>query len=64
MAKKKENSLNEGTVGYYGFEPSRTLTLEEVTLLLQKIVGHWRMTEEQYNALPDDLKDVFVLKID
>lgn len=54
--KKKENIEPE----YYVFNPSRTLTLEEVTLLLKKVVGHWRMNNSQYNALPTELKDVFL----
>jgi hypothetical protein len=54
--KKKENIEPE----YYVFNPSRTLSLEEVTLLLKKVVGHWRMNGSQYRALPAELKDVFV----
>lgn len=43
----------------YSFQPGRTLNLEEVTEILMKVIGNWRMTKEQYDALPEELKDVF-----
>lgn len=68
MARKEKSQQNsesdDSDTIYYVFEPKKTLTMEEVTLLLQKIVGNWRMTQEQYNDLPNDLKDVFVGKKD
>jgi hypothetical protein len=47
----------------YTFQPGRALNLEEVTELLRKIVGRWEMTAEQYQALPEELKDVFAPQI-
>lgn len=52
MAKKDEPVL-------FSFQPTRTLNLEEVTEILRKVIGNWRMDAEQYNALPEELKDVF-----
>ena len=43
----------------YSFQPGRTLNLEEVTEILKKVIGNWRMTKAQYDALPEELKDVF-----
>lgn len=52
MVKKDEPVL-------FSFQPKRTLNLEEVTEILRKVIGNWRMDAEQYNALPEELKDVF-----
>ena len=57
MAKKEKKEVPGNA--QYAFRPGRDLTISEITLMLQKIVGNWRMTQEQYDALPEDLKDVF-----
>jgi hypothetical protein len=52
MSKKDEDLT-------YSFQPGRTLNLEEVTEILKKVIGNWRMDANQYKALPEELKDVF-----
>lgn len=53
MAKTEQKEVQ------YSFQPGRTLNLEEVTEILKKVIGNWRMTQQQYDALDPELKDVF-----